>query len=62
MGFTADALKLSFQSLGFRITGIQKVLHAFKPGEALSQKSTTEEATQLGIRLLKTLTLRDSQV
>ncbi len=61
MGFTADALKLSFQSLGFRITGIQKVLHAFKPGEALSQEATAEEAARLGLRLQKTLTLRNSQ-
>ncbi len=62
MGFTAKALKLSFQSLGFRITGIQKVLHAFKPGEALSQESTVKEASRMGIQLLKTLILRDSQI
>ncbi|MBC8553734.1 MAG: flavodoxin family protein [Candidatus Brocadiales bacterium] len=62
MGFTADALKLSFQSLGFRITGIQKVLHAFKAGEVLSQDPTLEEANRMGLRLMKTLTLLDSKI
>ena len=55
MGFTPEAMRLSFNSLGYRIVTNQKVLHAFKAGEVLSFENTMKEALDNGEKLLKTI-------
>jgi len=57
MGFTPEAMRLSFQSLGYRIISNQKALHAFKAGEILSFEDTMELANNNGEKLLKTILL-----
>ena len=57
MGFTPEAMRLSFQSLGYRIIGNQKVLHAFKAGEVLAFDETMKSAIYNGEKLLKTILL-----
>jgi len=57
MGFTSEALQLSFTSLGYRIVSNQKIIHAFKAGEVLSFRETMKTAKDNGKRLLKTLVL-----
>ncbi len=62
MGFTPEAMRLSFQSLGYRIISNQKVLHAFKAGEVLTFEETMKSAIYNGEKLLKTILLsRKSQ-
>jgi len=57
IGFTPEAMKLSFQSLGYRIISNQKILHVFKPGEVESRMTSIDEARRNGEKLLKTILL-----
>ena len=57
MGFTPEAMRLSFQSLGYRIISKQKALHAFKAGEIITFEETMKLAISNGEKLLKTILL-----
>lgn len=57
MGYTSDAMKLSFESLGFRIVFAQKVLHVFKAGDIFKNENELSKAFNNGVKLLKTLKL-----
>ena len=55
MGYTSDAMKSAFESLGFRIVFTQKVLHVFKAGDILKNENELGESYKNGVKLLKTL-------
>lgn len=57
MGYTPQAMKSAFESLGYRIVFNQKVLHVFKAGEILECSDQLEEAFRNGVKLLKTFKL-----
>lgn len=57
MGFTSEAMRLSFQSLGYRIISNQKILHTFKAGEVKNKLSSMDRARENGEKLLKTILL-----
>ena len=57
MGLTPEAMRLAFQSLGFRIVSNHKVLHAFRPGDAGKSSETLAAARNYGERLMRTLLL-----
>lgn len=57
LGYTADAMAAAFGSLGYRIVFNQKVLHAFKAGEALSKNNVLTELDSNTSRLYKTAQL-----
>lgn len=57
MGYTADAMRSAFESLGYRTVFTQKVLHVFKAGEILKTEAQLETAFNNGLKLLGTLKL-----
>lgn len=59
MGFTAEAMSMPLEALGYRVVETVKVLHAFKKN-ATKNNDTTEEAAMLaGLKLKKTMLLRE---
>jgi len=59
MGFTAEAMSMPLEALGYRVVSTVKALHLFKPGEAAENSTALNEARGAGERLLKTLQLRE---
>ena len=59
MGFTAEAMSMPLEALGYRVVSIVKALHLFKPGEASGNNAALNEARGAGEKLLKTLQLRE---
>ena len=57
MGFTAEAMELSFKSMGYRITSIQKAIHVFKAGEINKSGKELKQAEMNGKKLFNTLNL-----
>jgi len=58
MGFTAEAMKMPLEALGYRVIDVVKVLHLFKKGEAQQSNTALEQARISGEKLAKTLLLR----
>lgn len=58
MGFTAEAMKMPLEALGYRVIDAVKVLHLFKKGEAMQNDQALEQAKAAGENLAKTLLLR----
>jgi multimeric flavodoxin WrbA len=58
MGFTAEAMSLPLQSLGYRVVETVKVLRLFEKGAALSDGPAMDAAAAAGKKLAKTLLLR----
>ena len=59
MGYTAEVMVKSLQALGYRVVDIVKVLGLFGKGEALRDKDALQKAEKAGIKLAKTLLLRE---
>lgn len=57
MGVTADVMKMTLESLGYRIVDVMKVLHCFKPGDSRRNAEIMETALKKGKKLLKTAKL-----
>ncbi|MDD4346191.1 MAG: flavodoxin family protein [Desulfitobacteriaceae bacterium] len=59
MGVTAEAMKRSLESLGYRVISTVKALNAYKAGEVLNNKKVMDEARRAGERLLKSIQLKE---
>ena len=59
MGFTAEAMSMPLEALGYRVVSTVKALHLFKPGEASHNSTALNDAWEAGEKLLKTLQLRE---
>lgn len=59
MGFTAEAMSKSIESLGYRVVDTVKALHLFGPGEAVKDYKSLEKASNAGRKLAKTIKLKD---
>lgn len=59
MGFTAEAISMPLQALGYRVVETVKVLRLFKKGAALHDGRAVIQATAAGEKLAKTLMLRE---
>jgi multimeric flavodoxin WrbA len=59
MGFTAEAMTMPLEALGYRVVSTVKALHLFKPGEASHNSTALNDAREAGEKLLKTLQLRE---
>ena len=62
MGFTAQALSKPLEALGYRITDTVKSLNAFRKGEIAKDEKELAKAKKAGIRLVKTLKLREDVI
>ncbi|MGL5380589.1 flavodoxin family protein [Clostridium sp.] len=60
MGFTSLAMSKSLEAIGYRIIDNLKVLHAFSKGEINNCEKQMKEAYDSGIKLSKTIKLRQS--
>jgi multimeric flavodoxin WrbA len=58
MGFTAEAMSMPLEALGYRVVSTVKALHLFKQGEACGNNAALNDARGAGEKLLKTLQLR----
>lgn len=58
MGFTADAMKMPIEALGYRVVNIMKVLHLFNKEDAIKHNDIINEAKVIGEHLAKTLLLK----
>lgn len=58
MGFTADAMKMPLEALGYRVVSTVKALHLFKKEEASESESEKSKAAKAGEKLARTLKLR----
>ncbi len=58
MGFTADAMKMPIEALGYRVVNVVKILHLFKKGEAIKNSQALSQAKTAGEGLAKTLLLK----
>ncbi len=58
MGFTAKAMSMPLQALGYRVVETVKVLMLFEKGAALHDDQAVMQATAAGEKLAKTLMLR----
>lgn len=58
MGFTAEAMSMPLQALGYRVIETVKVLKLFEKGAALHDDQAIKEAAAAGEKLAKTLILR----
>lgn len=58
MGFTAEAMSMPLEGLGYRIIEKVKVLHLFKKGEVLQNQECIEQAKNAGEKLRNTLMLK----
>ena len=60
MGFTSLTMSKTLEALGYRIIANIKALNAFSKGSILQQKQQLENAAQIGVKLAKTLKLRNN--
>ncbi len=58
MGFAAEAMSKSLESLGYRVIDVVKILGLFKMGEAAKNNEVLAQAKRAGEKLAKTLKLR----
>jgi multimeric flavodoxin WrbA len=58
MGFTAEAMSMPLQALGYRVIETVKVLRLFEKGAALHDEQAVRQAAVAGEKLAKTLILR----
>ncbi|MGB3368111.1 MAG: flavodoxin family protein [Acidaminobacteraceae bacterium] len=58
MGFTAEAMSMPLEGLGYRIIEKVKILHLFKKEEALQNQDCIEQAKKAGEKLKNTLKLK----
>ena len=58
MGFTAEAMKMPLEALGYRVVDTVKVLHLFEKGAAQKDKPASKVAINAGEILAKTLLLK----
>jgi len=58
MGFTAEAMKMPLEALGYRVVDTVKVLHLFEKGAAQKDKPASKLAKNAGEILAKTLLLK----
>ena len=59
LGYTADAMELTLECLGYRIVSTVKAMGAFAAGEVRKNEQAMQEAGQAGEKLLRTLKLRE---
>jgi multimeric flavodoxin WrbA len=59
MGFTSPALSKPLEALGYRIVTNIKALHVYKKGSIKDDPAQLEKAMEAGVRLAKTLKLRE---
>lgn len=59
MGFTAEAMSMPMEGLGYRVIETVKVLKLFKKGDVLQSKDALEQVQRAGIKLEKTIRLRE---
>jgi multimeric flavodoxin WrbA len=59
MGFTAEAMSMPLQALGYRVVETVKVLKLFEKGAVLHDGQAVIQATTAGEKLAKTLMLRE---
>jgi multimeric flavodoxin WrbA len=57
MGFTAEAMSLPLQAVGYRVVSVHKVLHLFGRHEARSEEVLLNKAAMYGLKLYKTIKL-----
>ncbi len=60
MGFTSVAMSKSLEAVGYRCVSNLKILHAFKRNDASNNRENIEKAFESGIKLGKTLVLREN--
>jgi multimeric flavodoxin WrbA len=58
MGFTAETMTLSLESLGYRVTDTIKVLELFKKDAAKNNQKALDQVKQAGKKLYKTMELK----
>jgi len=58
MGFTAEAMKLPLEALGYRVVDTVKVLQLFEKGDAKKNNIAIRQAERAGEKLAKTLILQ----
>lgn len=58
MGFTAEAMKMPLEALGYRVVDTVKVLHLFDKTDARKNDIALKQAMASGQKLAKTLMLR----
>ena len=59
MGYTAEVMEKSLQALGYRVVSTVKAYNLFGQGEALQDLTAQAKAEQAGIKLAKSLKLRE---
>ncbi len=59
MGFTAEAMKMPLEALGYRVVDTVKILNLFSKGEAQKDKIAIKQAKSAGVKLAKTILLRE---
>ncbi|NLB20771.1 MAG: flavodoxin family protein [Clostridium sp.] len=59
MGFTAEAMSMPLEALGYRVVETVKVLHAFKKDDTKNNERIEDDAIKAGIKLKKTLLLKE---
>ena len=59
MGFTAGAMSMPLEGLGYRVIETVKVLKLFKKGDVLQSKVALEQVQKAGRKLEKTIRLRE---
>jgi len=59
MGFTAEAISKPLESLGYRVIETIKVLKMYKKGEVQHNQDALEQVKRAGIKLVKTIKLRN---
>ncbi|MEK6264329.1 MAG: flavodoxin family protein [Clostridium sp.] len=59
MGFTAEAMSMPLEGLGYRVIETVKVLRLFKKGDVLQSKDALEQVQKAGRKLEKTIRLRE---
>ena len=59
MGYTAEVMEKSLQALGYRVVESVKVLRLFGKGEAVEDQESLEKSKKAGMKLARTLMLRE---
>ncbi len=59
MGFTAEAMSLPLEALGYRVVETVKILHAFKRDDAENNLTALAQVKEAGIKLRKTMILAE---
>ena len=59
MGFTAEAMRMPLEALGYRVVETVKVLHAYQKNDTKENRSAQEDVMAAGVKLRKTMMLRE---